>query len=161
LLFPKQANGSLIRGNNGNIIGSELLGQSFRRANYFHPRPSANHYDAANSGGSNWGGTNKKLVDRIAEERQQYAELNQWPEKIPMDAVTASGSGLDPHITLANALAQASRIADVRGLSSEEVNALIVQQTEKPLFSQSPYLNVLHLNLALDQIQKKGTSHGL
>src|SRR5512135_3181914 len=112
LLFPHQANGSLVTVN-GKVIGSELLGQNFTSAKYFHGRPSAagNGYDAANSSGSNLGPTSKKMMDQITNRAGRYRTVNGLSSgmKIPADAVTASSSGLDPHISVQNALLQASR----------------------------------------------------
>ncbi len=153
LLFPLQANGSLVHDQKGVVIGSLLIGQSFTRPEYFHPRPSANGYDGANSGGYNQGATNQKLLSRVQvaakNYRQQTGAEVQW---VPVDAVTASGSGLDPHISLANAKGQAVRVAHARHLNGRQVEHLIAQYTEQSPFGEGPYVNVFRLNLALDQV---------
>ncbi|MDH4379572.1 MAG: potassium-transporting ATPase subunit KdpC [Vampirovibrionales bacterium] len=148
--FPQQANGSLIHNATGQTIGSSLIGQAFTRPEYFHPRPAANGYDAANSGGSNLGPTSKKLIDRITVDTSGYQQKNGAKQPIPVDAVTASASNLDPHISVANALRQVPRVAHARNVSPKRIKALVLQLTEKPLFSEAPYLNVLTLNLALE-----------
>jgi potassium-transporting ATPase KdpC subunit len=140
------------------VRGSKLLGQGFTGARYFHPRPSAagNGYDAANSGGSNLGPTSQKLHDAIKERIAAYREENRLKENesVPADAVTASGSGLDPHISLSNAELQGARVARARGLSEEEVHGLIKQHTEGPDLGilGDPGVNVLTLNLGLDSL---------
>jgi K+-transporting ATPase ATPase C chain len=163
--FPYQANGSLIE-RNGTVIGSELIAQSFAAPQYFHPRPSAtvdasdstidSPYNAANSGGSNLGPTNQKLIDTVQDRVTAYQEENGLPAdaSVPVDAVTASASGLDPHITPANAAIQAPRVAAARGLSPQQVQALVDQYTEgRVLFVLGePRVNVLRLNLALDDL---------
>jgi K+-transporting ATPase ATPase C chain len=154
-IFPNEANGSIIV-KNGRIVGSSLLAQGFTGAKYFHPRPSAAGagYDAANSGGSNLGPLSKKLMDDTAERMRGYrAENNLLPEaKVPADAVTASGSGLDPHISPENAVMQAARVARARGLSEESVRSKLAAHTEGrylAIFGE-PRVNVLLLNLDLD-----------
>jgi K+-transporting ATPase ATPase C chain len=156
VVFHDQANGSLIE-RNGKIIGSSLLAQSFEGDRYFHPRPSAAGdvgYDATNSGGSNLGPLSQKLIDQVKERVEAYrTENNLSPDaKVPADAVTASASGLDPHISPANAQLQAARIARSRGVTEAEVKKLIVKFTEGPQlgFLGDPAVNVLRLNLALD-----------
>lgn len=154
LMFPYQANGSLIRTGN-RILGSALLGQNFTRPEYFHPRPSAagSGYDALASGGSNLGPTNQKLMTRIeasvSEVRKENADY-QGP--IPVDMVTASASGLDPHISPAAAEIQCLRVANARGISIEELRRLVTEFTEPPDlgFLGESRINVLLLNLALD-----------
>ena len=153
-MFPHQANGSLIRNPHGVVIGSMLIGQNFTRPDYFHPRPSANNYDGANSGGSNYGATNQKLIDRIQADVLAYQKANRNNTVVPMDAVTTSASGLDPHISLANALAQAPQVAEARHLSLAEVQKLVYSQQEKTLFNETAYVNILRLNLALDTIKR-------
>jgi K+-transporting ATPase ATPase C chain len=156
ILFPRQASGSLIL-HNGQIIGSELLAQSFTSDRYFHPRPSAagNGYDATSSGGSNLAQSNAKLAQRIQGDIDKLAQAN--PGKpVPIDAVTTSGSGLDPDITPDNAYYQAARVAQARGLTLDQVRSLIAEHTaQRQLgFLGEPRVNVLELNLALDQISK-------
>jgi len=156
--FPHQANGSLIVAPGGTVRGSELLGQNFTEAKYFHPRPSAagNGYDAANSGGSNLGPTSQKLNNAIKDRIAAYRAENGLNETdvVPADAVTASGSGLDPHISLRNAELQTARIAKARNLSADKVRELIQQHTDAPAFGilGEPGVNVLKLNLALDSL---------
>ncbi len=157
LVFPEQANGSLIRNLQGQIVGSSLLGQAFDDSVYFHPRPSAagNGYDAANSSGSNLGPTSRKMIDQIKERAEHYRSRNGLFSgiKIPIDAVTASASGLDPHISVQNALLQASRVATARGLSEPHVHDLIHRYTQGRFLGVlgEPGVNVLELNLALDR----------
>ncbi len=159
LAFKDQANGSLIYDKDGNIIGSALLGQNFSGAGYFHPRPSAagaTGYDAASSSGSNLGPTSQKLADQIKERIATYRTTHGLTDsqQIPADAVTASASGLDPHISLQNAALQAARVAKARAISPEKINALIATHTDKRslgLLGENG-VNVLKLNLALNAI---------
>jgi K+-transporting ATPase ATPase C chain len=158
LLFPAQANGSLVVDQNGAVIGSELIGQQFTEARYFHPRPSAagdKGYDATSSGGSNLGPTNPNLVKVVQERAVAYRQENGLGanEPIPADAVTASGSGLDPDISPANAFLQAHRVAVTRGVADSEIRALVVRSVEGRTVGilGEPRVNVLSLNLALDQ----------
>ena len=155
-LFPYKSAGSLVL-KNGQVIGSELLAQSFTSDRYFHPRPSAagNGYDATSSGGSNLAQSNAKLVQRIQGDIDKLAAENPG-HPVPIDAVTTSGSGLDPDITPDNASFQAPRIAKSRGLSEEQVRQLIQQHTAGRTFGLlgEPRVNVLELNLALDQLAK-------
>lgn len=157
LFFHDQANGSLITGADGSIRGSKLLGQAFFNPKYFHPRPSAagNGYDATSSGGSNLGPTSKKLKDAIQDRITAYRAENglSGTEPVPADAVTASGSGLDPQISLRNAELQVPRVAKARALSEDKVRELVRQNTDGrdlDVFGD-PGVNVLQLNLALDQ----------
>jgi K+-transporting ATPase ATPase C chain len=156
VVFPYKAGGSLIL-KDGQVIGSELLAQSFTSDRYFHPRPSAagNGYDATASGGSTLAQSNAKLVQRIQGDIDKLAAQN--PGKpVPIDMVTTSGSGLDPDITPDNAYYQASRVAKARGLTEDQVKALIAQHTAgRDLgFLGEPRVNVLDLNLALDKMGK-------
>ena len=156
VLFPHKAAGSLAL-KNGQVIGSELLGQSFTSDRYFHPRPSAagDGYDATSSGGSNLAQSNAKLVQRIQGDIDKLAKEN--PGKpVPIDLVTTSGSGLDPDITPDSAFFQAPRVAKVRGLSPDRVSQLIQQHIQTRTFGVlgEPRVNVLELNLALDDISK-------
>ncbi|MEA3208616.1 MAG: potassium-transporting ATPase KdpC subunit [Chthoniobacter sp.] len=159
LVFPHQANGSLIEGADRKIVGSEWLGQNFTGAKYFHPRPSAagaNGYDAANSSGSNLGPTSQKLIDAVKQRVADYRTENGLAADalVPGDAVTASGSGLDPHISPKNALLQAARVARERRVSVDMVKTEIVKATAGPslgLLGEAG-VNVLKLNLALDAL---------
>jgi K+-transporting ATPase ATPase C chain len=154
--FHDKANGSLILDKDGAVRGSKLLAQGFTDPKYFHPRPSAagNGYDAANSGGSNLGPTSKKLNDAIKDRVAAYRKENglSETEPVPADAVTASGSGLDPQISLRNAELQTPRVAKARGLSEEKVSELVQQNTDGRDLGVlgDPGVNVLELNLALD-----------
>ena len=156
LLFPHQANGSLIL-QNGQVIGSELIAQSFTSDKYFHPRPSAagNGYDATSSGGTNLAQSNAKLATRIQGDIDTLQKQN--PGKpVPIDMVTTPGSGLDPDVTPDNAFYQVSRVAKARGISEDKIRELISQhvaQRQLGLFGE-PRVNVLELNLALDQLSK-------
>lgn len=160
--FREQASGSLIVDETGVVRGSALLGQNFSGEKYFHPRPSsagANGYDAAGSGGSNLGPTSQKLRDTIKERLAAYRAENGLVTNavVPADAVTASGSGLDPHISLRNAELQTARVAKARNLSEDKVRALIQQNTDSADLGilGEPGVNVLPLNLALDALEKK------
>jgi len=165
--FRDKANGSLITDKYGTVRGSKLLGQGFTADKYFHPRPSAagNGYDAANSGGSNFGPTSQKLNDAIKDRIAAYRKENGLKDSdpVPADAVTASGSGLDPHISVRNAELQAQRVAKARGLSGDKVHALIRQNTDGPDlgFLGEPGVNVLMLNLALDRLNSQTANTGI
>jgi len=155
-LFPRQAQGSLIE-QDGRIVGSSLIGQNFSRPEYFQPRPSAagkEGYDATASSGSNLAPTAKALVERTAGDIATYKDRD-GTAAVPMDAVTASGSGLDPHISPANAARQMPRVAAARGMTLVELQPLVEQHTERPVlaFLGQPGVNVLTLNLALDKIK--------
>jgi K+-transporting ATPase ATPase C chain len=154
LMFPRQADGSLVY-QNGRVIGSSLIGQNFTRPEYFQPRPSAagNGYDAAASSGSNLGPTSQKLVDRVKTSVGKFHKDNPaFTGTIPADLLTASGSGLDPHLSPESADAQVERIAKARRASVQEIRALVAQSTEgRDLgFLGEPRVNVLKLNQALD-----------
>jgi K+-transporting ATPase ATPase C chain len=155
--FHDKANGSLIIEKDGTVRGSKLLGQNFTGEKYFHPRPSAagNGYDAANSSGSNLGPTSQKLNDAIKDRIAAYRKENNLPdtEAVPADAVTASGSGLDPHISVRNAELQVARVAKARRLNEAKVRELIVKSTDQPDLGilGDAGVNVLALNLALDE----------
>lgn len=156
--FHDKANGSLITDAKGNVIGSRLLGQSFTGSGYFHPRPSAAGmgYDAASSSGTNLGPTSQKLNDAIKSNIAAYRTENGLKDGdvVPADAVTASGSGLDPHISQSNARLQAARVARARGLPLEKVLAAITANTEGPDFGilGEARVNVLMLNRSLDEL---------
>ena len=154
VIFPDKANGQLIQ-RNGQVVGSRLIGQPFGGPGYFHSRPSAagNGYDAANSGGSNLGPTNQKLVDRF---KQDLAKLQaENPGKpVPIDLLTTSASGLDPDISPAGAEFQVPRVARERGMSEDAVRQLVARHTQGRQFGflGEPRVNVLELNLELDAI---------
>jgi K+-transporting ATPase ATPase C chain len=162
LLFPYQANGSLVKASNGQVIGSDLIGQYWTSSKYFHGRPSAttdlngnpDPYNAGFSSASNLGPTNAKLVQSV---QQRVAELkkenpNAPPGPVPIDLVTTSGSGLDPDITIAGAMYQVPRVAAARGLSQAVVTKLVTEHETGRFLGifGEPYVNVLDLNLALD-----------
>ena len=154
-LFPDRANGSLIV-RDGRAVGSSLIGQWFSSPQYFHPRPSAagQGYDAVRSGGSNLGPLSKSLIEAVSKRIDEYRRENGLPAgaRVPADAVTASASGLDPHISPENARLQAGRVAKARGLDEEDVLAQIEAFTEGRTLGilGEPRVNVLRLNLALD-----------
>ena len=156
VLFPAKANGSL-KTSGGKVIGSELIGQNFTRPEYFQPRPSAagnDGYDPTSSGGSNYGPTNQKLIDRVKASVEKFRKENpDYTGPLPADLVTASASGLDPHLSPDSAKVQAPRVAKARGVSIDRVNDLISQYTEGPGLGLlgEPRVNVLMLNLELDQ----------
>ncbi len=164
VLFPHQANGSLLYNKDGKVIGSELIGQNFTSAKYFHGRPSAimgtdsagkpvaTPYDAANSYGSNMGPASKALVDRVTADTANLQAENNQP--VPVDLVTTSASGLDPDITPAGAYFQAARVAKARNLPEDKVRQLIADHIESRFLGifGEPHVNVLKLNLALDAL---------
>jgi potassium-transporting ATPase KdpC subunit len=157
VFFRGKANGSLVVDKNGVVRGSTLLAQNFASDKYFQPRPSAagNGYDATNSSGTNLGPTSQKLNDSIKAAVAAYRTANDLGANsaVPADAVTSSASGLDPHISVANALAQAPRVAKARSLALDKVEALVAASTEGRDLSVlgEPGVNVLRLNLALDE----------
>jgi K+-transporting ATPase ATPase C chain len=150
-----RADGQLVRVD-GEVVGSRLIAQEFTQPQYFHPRPSAAGYDASASAGSNLGPTNPELLDTVAERVAAYRDLNGLPDSvaIPVDAVTASASGLDPHISPANAALQAARVAEARSLDVAAVTELIGEYTDgRPLgILGDDAVNVVELNVALDRI---------
>lgn len=168
VVFPKQANGSLIA-QNGKVIGSELLGQGFAKPEYFHPRPSAagSGYDASNSSGTNLGPTSDKLINGVHDPKNPSGDFDGVKDlaakyraenglapnaELPADAVERSASGLDPHISPRNAALQAARVAKVRGMDVDSVKRLIAENTDGAFLGVfgDPGVNVLKLNLALD-----------
>lgn len=165
VVFPRQANGSLLF-HRGEVVGSSLIGQAFSGIRNFHPRPSAAGagYEATASGGSNLGPLSRGLIEQVQERIRSYrAENGLFPGAlVPADAVTASASGLDPHISLANAALQAERVARARGLSKELVFRLMRQYLEGPSlgFLGEPGVNVVRLNLALDEQSGESSQTG-
>ena len=152
--FPAQAEGSLIRRADGTVVGSSLIAQEFTRPEYFHPRPSAVDYNAASTGGSNWGPSNP---DHLATVRARLDAIRALDgvaaEQVPSEMVTASGAGLDPHIPPTAAALQARRVAAARGVSLERVEEIVARHTQPPTlgFLGRARVNVLELNLALDE----------
>ena len=157
LVFPHQANGSLVQAG-GRVVGSEIIGQGFTRPEYFHPRPSAagdKGYDATASNGSQFGPTNKKLIDRVSASIEQFRKENpDYHGPIPSDLLTASASGLDPHISPDSAAAQVRRVAKARAMLEDQVRPLVTEFTERPSLGilGEARVNVLKLNLALDRM---------
>jgi K+-transporting ATPase ATPase C chain len=161
LVFPNQASGSLVTAN-GQVIGSRLIGQQFKQPWYFHPRPSAagNGYDATASGGTNKGPTDRKLADTLIAGAIAQAESAGVPKgSIPSDMASASASGLDPHISPANALFQVARVAAARRADSSQIRDLVLHYVESRQFGflGEPRVNVLALNLALDNAFPRAT----
>ena len=156
-LFSNQANGGLVKDEQGQVVGSALIGQNFGHAAYFWPRPSAageKGYDPTASGGSNFGATSQKLHDRITTDLARLTEANpDAPSAVPIELVTASASGLDPHVSPAAAFWQVPRVAHARGIAAERVRQVVEAETEgRDLgFLGEPRVNVLLLNLALDR----------
>lgn len=154
LIFPNKANGQLIV-KNGKVVGSTIIGQGFSGSGYFHSRPSTagNGYDAANSGGSNLGPTNHKLSDRVKGDLAS-AQADNPKAPVPIDLVTTSASGIDPHITPAAAEFQVVRVAQARGISTDQLRVLVQKHTEGRQFGVlgEPRINVLELNLDLDEL---------
>jgi K+-transporting ATPase ATPase C chain len=154
-----RANGSLVT-HDGHAVGSSLIGQNFANPKYFHPRPSAagqDGYDGLSSQASNLGPSNQKLLDSVAERVKAYRETNGLAatDSVPVDAVTASGSGLDPHISVANANLQAARVARARGIPLSTVMSLLTRHTEPRQWGilGEKVVNVLELNLDLDRLR--------
>jgi K+-transporting ATPase ATPase C chain len=156
LFFPQKADGSLVLDADGKPIASTLLGQTFTAVKYFNPRPSAagTGYDSTSSGGSNYGATSQALHDAVKQRVADYRKANNLPDTqlVPGDAVTASGSGLDPHISIKNALIQLPRVAKARGMSEDDLKNLVVKYTDGRDFGilGEPGVNIIKLNLALD-----------
>ena len=156
VLFPHQANGSLVLDADGKPIASTLLAQNFTADKYFNPRPSAagTGYDSTSSGGSNYGATSQALHDAVKQRVTDYRKANNLPDSqvVPADAVTASGSGLDPHISIKNALFQLPRVAKARSMSEDDLKKLVDQYTDGRDFGilGEPGVNIVKLNLALD-----------
>ena len=156
VLFPAQANGSLVLGADGKPIASTLLAQNFTADKYFNPRPSAagTGYDSTSSGGSNFGATSQALHDAVQQRVADYRKANNIPadQSVPADAVTASGSGLDPHISVKNALLQLPRVAKARSMSEDDLHKLVDKYTDGRDFGilGEPGVNIVKLNLALD-----------
>lgn len=152
VMFPYQALGSMIIVDD-TVVGSELVGQPFKAPEYFHSRPSAADYDPFSVGGSNYAASNPDLRTRVAEDSADIAQREGVaPDSIPVDLLSASGSGIDPHISPESAIVQAERVANARGIPVPQVNELIERYTESPtlgVFGQ-PRVNVLRINLALD-----------
>jgi len=152
--FPAQAEGSLIRQADGTIVGSRLIAQAFTRPEYFHPRPSGVDYNAASTGGTNYGPSNPDHLKAVRERLDASTALEgAAPAQVPSEMVTASGGGLDPHIPPAAAELQAARVAAARGVPTERVLAIVREHTERPTlgFLGRARINVLELNLALDE----------
>ncbi|WP_017537413.1 K(+)-transporting ATPase subunit C [Nocardiopsis halophila] len=152
--FDDKADGSMVE-RDGEAVGSSLIGQSFEGQGYFHPRPSAIGYDPADSGGSNLGPSDEGLLEDIETRTREYREANGLADgaEVPVDAVTGSGSGLDPHISVANARLQASRVAEARGMGAGDVTALVDEHTAGRALGilGEKAVNVLELNAALDE----------
>jgi K+-transporting ATPase ATPase C chain len=160
LALPVQAGGSLIRTAQGTVVGSALIAQGFSKPGYLHPRGSSagNGYDASNSSGSNLGPMDQKLIDRVAADAAAFRKDNPTAGLIPADAVTQSGSGLDPDVSPQDAALQAPRIAAARGVALDQIDALMVRHIEGPAlgFIGQPHINVLAVNRDLDSLYPAG-----
>ncbi len=156
IAFPEKSEGSLVV-LNGRVVGSELIGQKFSSPRYFHGRPSANGYDGLNSGGSNLGPTNRRLIDGARKRAERIREENGLApgSPLPSDLVLASGSGLDPHISLGSVLLQVPRVARARGVDRSVIMRMAETACEKRYLNRwgDPYVNVLKLNRALDDLE--------
>lgn len=148
VMFPAQAEGSLIRRDDGTVVGSRLIAQEFTRPEYFHPRPSAVDYDAASAGGTNFGPSNPEHLAAVRARIEAFGSI-----PVPAELVTASGSGLDPHLSPAAVDLQVSRVAAARGAGADRVREIVRAHTEGPMFGflGKPRVNVLELNLDLDR----------
>jgi K+-transporting ATPase ATPase C chain len=159
IAMPKQASGSLIVVD-GKIVGSELIGQNFTSPSYFHGRPSAVNYAGNGSGASNFGPTNKNLMEQVSQRISEVRTENNLSSNatVPSELVLASGSGLDPHISMEGAMLQVPRVAVARGIPESEVKVLVYQHTEPAQFGimGQERVNVLNLNLALDKLNRSG-----
>jgi K+-transporting ATPase ATPase C chain len=159
LAFPHKSTGSLIYGKEGKLIGSELIGQDFKTDKYFHPRPSATGkpgYDPLKSGGSNYAAANEDFLVLVSERSDKFRQENKLDVSIaiPSDMVTASASGLDPHISVAGALLQVARIASARNIDYQKVRVLVIENSGRQYgFLGEPVVNVLELNLLLDGLK--------
>ncbi len=157
LFFPEQADGSLVKDEEGKVIGSELIGQLFTDPAYFSGRVSSIEYDASGSGSANYGPSNEEMIERTKADIEEFLERNPEVsrEEIPADLLTNSGSGLDPHISPTAAMIQVPRIAETRGVSEEKVEKLVSEQTEGRQFGifGEPHVNVLALNRELDRLK--------
>lgn len=157
VIFPAKADGSVIKDEDGNVVGSELIGQNFKDPKYFSSRVSSIEYDAAGSGSGNYAPSNEDMIERTKNDIKSFLENNPDVQKedIPADLLTNSGSGLDPHISPLAAKIQVPRIADARGVSGEQLESLISKNTERRQYGilGEPRVNVLQLNLELDRLK--------